>query len=60
MWTSALTIYVQGAKDVVEVYDLGGKLVERKRADDDTLIFNMPQKGAYVVKMGEYSVKVDL
>lgn len=60
VWTSGLTIYVQGAKDVVDVYDLGGKLVERKRADDDTLIFNMPQKGAYVVKMGEYSVKVDL
>ena len=60
VWTSGLTIYVQGAKDVVDVYDFGGKLVERKRADDDTLIFNMPQKGAYVVKMGEYSVKVDL
>ena len=60
VWTSALTIYVQGAKDVVEVYDLGGRLVERKQTGDDTLEFTMPQAGAYIVKVGKESVKVDL
>lgn len=60
VWTSGLTIYVQGAKDVVEVYDLGGRLVERKQTGDDTLEFTMPQAGAYIVKVGKESVKVDL
>ena len=60
VWAVDLTIHYQGAEKAVEVYGLNGELVARKAAGDDTGSITVPQRGAYIVKSGTESVKVEL
>ena len=58
--SSGLTIFVSGADAVVEVYDALGRMVDKNIGKEEQVVFYVPRKGVYLVRIGSQTYKVEL
>ena len=58
--TSGLTIFVSNADTDIEVYEVGGRLIDKARNTNGDTQITVPQSGIYLVKAGAQTFKVAL
>jgi len=56
--SNQLTICNIEAGKVIEVYTISGKRIRSVVSSDETISFNLPAKGVYIVRVGNQQVKV--
>ena len=58
IWNEGRTLFVCGAKGLVEIYNLNGQLLRAAQGkNNETIRFIMPAEGTYIVKSGSMSQK---